>query len=281
MGAYGISISSRLFRQPACPASFSAGWVWLLKLARCNLLVVCRSNGSSNSSSTGDSNAVLESLTQSALALLAAALPDSPGSQFALHSLGGTRLLLTLLRAPSNSPSLGLSAIYVLALLANKHSPGALVEVTAGGLVAVVMNVLQQQAMAGVLVSEVSPGVLRQVESEVPGCARQGRGSIGLSATHMLQQQAKHGVLVSEVSRTVLWVRKWGWGCVCPGRGGAVLWSERRKHVLPASNRCTLQLLQRASQLYLLGHTYTQMSQHQSKQSRPLPIPSTTLGAVH
>lgn len=90
------------------------------------------------------------------LSLLAAALPESPGSQFALHALGGTRLLLTLLRSPSNSPSLGLSAIHVLSLLANKHSPGALAEVTAGGLVAVVMNVLQQQAMAGVLVSEVS-----------------------------------------------------------------------------------------------------------------------------
>jgi hypothetical protein len=44
----------------------------------------------------------------------------------------------------------------MLSLLANKASPGALAEVTAGGLVAVVMNVLQQQAMAGVLVSEVS-----------------------------------------------------------------------------------------------------------------------------
>lgn len=47
----------------------------------------------------------------------------------------------------------------VLSLLATKHQPGALVEVTAGGLVAVVMNVLQQQAMAGVLVSEVCWGV--------------------------------------------------------------------------------------------------------------------------
>jgi hypothetical protein len=47
----------------------------------------------------------------------------------------------------------------VLALLANKHSPGALVKVTAGGLVAVVMNVLQQQAIAGVLVSEGSCGL--------------------------------------------------------------------------------------------------------------------------
>jgi hypothetical protein len=130
-------------------------------LLPCILYCCCRrQNGSSDSSSSAaDSNGVLESLTQSVLALLAAALPDSPGSQFGLHSLGGTRLLLTLLRAPSNSPSLGLSAIHVLALLANKHSPGALVEVTAGGLVAVVMNVLQQQAMAGVLVSEVSLGL--------------------------------------------------------------------------------------------------------------------------
>jgi hypothetical protein len=120
----------------------------------------CSKNGNSgtanntNSSSSGPE--VSEALQQAVLSLLAASLPDSPGSQFALHALGGTRLLLTLLRSPSNSPSLGLSAIHVLSLLANKASPGALAEVTAGGLVAVVMNVLQQQAMAGVLVSEVS-----------------------------------------------------------------------------------------------------------------------------
>lgn len=96
-----------------------------------------------------------EGVASCVLSLLAAALPDSPGSQLLLHSLGGTRLLLLLLRAPSNSPELGLATIHVLSLLANRAQPGALAEVTAGGLVAVVMNVLQQQAMAGVLVSEV------------------------------------------------------------------------------------------------------------------------------
>jgi hypothetical protein len=46
----------------------------------------------------------------------------------------------------------------VLSLLCVKGVAGAQAEATAGGLVAVVMNVLQQQAIAGVLVSEV--GVL-------------------------------------------------------------------------------------------------------------------------
>lgn len=119
--------------------------------------LACSSNNTSgNGSSSSSTPEVSEALEQAVLSLLAASLPDSPGSQFALHALGGTRLLLSLLRSPSNSPSLGLSAIHVLSLLANKGSPGALAEVTAGGLVAVVMNVLQQQAMAGVLVSEVS-----------------------------------------------------------------------------------------------------------------------------
>lgn len=43
--------------------------------------------------------------------------------------------------------------------MATKQQPAALAEATAGGLVAVVMNVLQQQAMAGVLVSEVRAGL--------------------------------------------------------------------------------------------------------------------------
>lgn len=112
------------------------------------------------------------------LSLLAASLPDSPGSQFALHALGGTRLLLSLLRSPSNSPSLGLSAIHVLSLLANKASPGALAEVTAGGLVAVVMNVLQQQAMAGVLVSEVRQEGLFAAWRELGGTVQVDRSCV-------------------------------------------------------------------------------------------------------
>jgi hypothetical protein len=94
-------------------------------------------------------------LAHAVLNLLAAALSDSPGSQLALHQLGATARLLQLLRTPNNSPALGLSTIHVLALLANKSLPSAQAEATTGGLVAVVMNVLQQQAMAGVLVSEV------------------------------------------------------------------------------------------------------------------------------
>jgi hypothetical protein len=100
-------------------------------------------------------HAAAETVAQSVLALLAAALPDSPGSQAELQAAGGARLLLLLLRAPANTPGLGLGAIQVLGLLATRGQPGAQAEVTAGGLVAVVMNVLQQQAMAGVLVSEV------------------------------------------------------------------------------------------------------------------------------
>lgn len=56
---------------------------------------------------------------------------------------------------PSSSPHLGLACIQVLALLATRQLPDALEEATAGGVVAVVMNILQQQAIAGVLVSEV------------------------------------------------------------------------------------------------------------------------------
>jgi hypothetical protein len=51
--------------------------------------------------------------------------------------------------------SLLLLLLQVLSLLATKSQPHALAEATGGGLVAVVMNVLQQQAIAGVLVSEV------------------------------------------------------------------------------------------------------------------------------
>lgn len=60
-------------------------------------------------------------------------------------------LLLMLLLLLCLSPQ-------VLSLLASKAQPGAQAEATAGGLVAVVMNVLQQQAIAGVLVSEVRRG---------------------------------------------------------------------------------------------------------------------------
>jgi hypothetical protein len=94
-------------------------------------------------------------LAAALLQLLSACLPDSPGSQLALHQLGATSRLLQLMRTPDNSPRTGLSTIHALALLANTGLPAAQAAATAGGLVAVVMNVLQQQAMAGVLVSEV------------------------------------------------------------------------------------------------------------------------------
>lgn len=111
----------------------------------------------SDDGSTPDQRAA-ERVAGAVLSLLAACLPDSLGSQSLLHQLGGTRLLLALLRAPSNNPSLGLSTIHVLSLMASRQHVAALADTTAGGLVAVVMNVLQQQAMAGVLVSEVSVG---------------------------------------------------------------------------------------------------------------------------
>eukprot|EP00775_Hariotina_reticulata_P001957 gene1957-2284_t len=125
------------------------------------LRVVLASLAAASCSSSGSAGtAAAEELGHALLDLLSACLPDSPGSQQDLHQMGVTSQLLRLLRSPSNSPSLGLSTIHGLALLASKDVPAALAEVTAGGLVAVVMNVLQQQALAGVLVSEVCMNAL-------------------------------------------------------------------------------------------------------------------------
>jgi len=128
--------------------------VLIVTAAALCVLIFCSTARGSTRGST--SNGAAEDLGHALLEVLSASLPDCPGSQQELHQLGVTSQLLQLLRSPSNSPSLGLSTIHVLALLANKDEPAALAEVTAGGLVSVVMNVLQQQAMAGVLVSEVS-----------------------------------------------------------------------------------------------------------------------------
>jgi hypothetical protein len=98
-----------------------------------------------------------DGLAGAVLGALSAWLLDSPGSQAALHGLGITARLLALLRLPSHSPSFGLDIIRALGLLASRRTPDAQAQATAGGLVAVVMNVLQQQALAGVLVSEVLP----------------------------------------------------------------------------------------------------------------------------
>lgn len=94
-------------------------------------------------------------LSQALLQLLIASLQESPGCQAEACQQGVTGKLLNLLRLPANDYTLGYLTIQALGLLANKAQPAALAEVTAGGVVSVVMNVLQQQAMAGVLVSEV------------------------------------------------------------------------------------------------------------------------------
>lgn len=101
------------------------------------------------------SNSLLEPLCHSLLHFLIISAQDSPGCQAEAVQLGVTGKLMSLLRAPTNDHAVGYLIIQALALLATSHQPAALAEVTSGGLVSVVMNVLQQQAMAGVLVSEV------------------------------------------------------------------------------------------------------------------------------
>jgi hypothetical protein len=72
-----------------------------------------------------------EQLASAILDLLAAALPDSPGNAAALQELGGTALLLGLLRQPSSSPALGLGAIQVRRVVAGCASVQYLCGVTA------------------------------------------------------------------------------------------------------------------------------------------------------